>query len=491
MNIWSYRLRSSAEDIGGAPQIERSGIVGKSGSLRAALTSLVLLILCAAVVHAAVKPNALISDGAVLQQGMPVPVWGSAADGEKVTVAFQDQTASAVAQDGKWMVRLKPLTPGGPFTMTIAGENTLEFNDILVGEVWIASGQSNMAWPIDRSADADRVKAASTDPMLHLFTVPHADLPAPATDVEGRWSEAGPDTIGGFSAVAYFFGRDLRKALNVPVGIINSSVGGTAAQQWTRRSFLESDPELAGAITSNTGGLYNGMIAPLIPYAFRGAIWYQGESNAGAAYQYRTLFPGMIRNWREDWGEGDFPFLFVQLAPFQAIDFLPKESAWAELREAQLLTSLRVRRTGMAVITDVGDEADIHPIWKEPVGGRLALLALRIAYGKPVVDNGPLYKSMQVKGRYVTLSFDHVDGGLVAKGGDLTGFAVAGEDRAFVNARAKIQGDKVLVWSARVDHPVAVRFGWANCPVVNLFNQAGVPASPFRTDDFPMVTGPK
>ena len=463
----------------------------KSGLLRVALASLVLLILCAAVVHAAVKPNGLISDGAVLQQGMPVPIWGSAADGEKVTVIFQGQTASTVAQDGKWMVRLKPLAPGGPFTMTIAGENTIELKNMMVGEVWIASGQSNMWWTIDRSADADRVKAASTDPMLHLFTVPHADLQAPAADVTGAWQEAGPTTIGGFSAVAYFFGRDLRKALNVPVGIINSSVGGTSAQQWTRRSFLEADPQLAGAVTPNTGGLYNGMIAPLLPYALRGAIWYQGESNAGAAYQYRTLFPGTIRNWREDWGERDLVFLFVQLAPFQAVDFLPKESAWAELREAQLLTSLRVPRTGMAVITDVGDPVDIHPIWKEPVGGRLALLALRIAHGKPVVDNGPLYKSMQVSGRYVTLSFDYVDGGLVAKGADLTGFAVAGEDRTFVNARARIQGDRIIVWSARVDHPVAVRFGWADCPVVNLFNQAGLPASPFRTDDFPMVTGPK
>lgn len=463
----------------------------KSGLLRGVLASLVLLILCAAVVQAAVKPNGLISDGAVLQQGMPVPIWGSAADNEKVTVTFQNQMASAVARDGKWMVRLRPLAAGGPFTMTIAGENTVELKNILVGEVWIASGQSNMAWPLDRSADADKVKAASTDPVLHLFTVPYADLQAPVADVTGAWQEAGPTTIGGFSAVAYFFARDLRKALNVPVGIINSSVGGTSAQQWTRRSFLEADPQLAGAITPNTGGLYNGMIAPLLPYALRGAIWYQGESNAGAAYQYRTLFPGTIRNWREDWGERDLVFLFVQLAPFQAIDFLPKESAWAELREAQLLTSLRVRRTGMAVITDVGDPVDIHPIWKEPVGGRLALLALRIAYGRPVVDNGPLYKSMRVNGRYVTLSFNYLDGGLVAKGSDLTGFAVAGADRAFVNARAKIEGDKVVVWSARVDHPVAVRYGWANCPVVNLFNAAGLPASPFRTDDFPMVTGPK
>jgi sialate O-acetylesterase len=463
----------------------------RSPSVRVGAASFILLILCGAVAQAAVKPNGLISDGAVLQQGMPVPIWGSAADGEKVTVTLQDQTASTVAKDGKWMVRLRPLRAGGPFTMTIAGENTVELRNLLVGEVWIASGQSNMAWPIDRSANSDAVKAASSDSMLRLFTVPLADLAAPATDVKGTWAEAGPSTIGGFSAVAYFFGRDLRRALNVPVGLINSSVGGTAAQQWTRRSFLEANPQLNGAITPNTGGLYNGMIAPLIPYALRGAIWYQGESNADAAYQYRTLFPAMIRNWRQDWHEGDLAFLFVQLAPFQARDFLPHGSAWAELREAQLLTSLRVPRTGMAVITDVGDEKDIHPKQKEPVGGRLALAALRIAYGKPVIASGPTYRSMRVDRRYITLSFDNVDGGLVAKGGDLTGFAVAGEDRKFVNASARIQGDSIIVWSVSVAHPVAVRFGWANYPEVNLFNREGLPASPFRTDDFPMLTGPK
>jgi len=465
--------------------------VRRLASVHVTRLSLVLLFVCVAAVQAAVKPNGLISDGAVLQQGMPVPIWGSAAEGEKVTVTFQDQTVSAVATDGKWMIRLNSLQAGGPFTMTIAGENTIELKNILVGEVWIASGQSNMAWPVDLSADADAVKAASSDSMLHLFTVPHADLPAPATDVEGSWSEAGPTTIGGFSAVAYFFGRDLRKALNVPVGLINSSVGGTAAQQWTRRSCLESIPDLQSAITPNTGGLYNGMIAPVIPYALRGAIWYQGESNAGAAYQYRTLFPAMIQNWRQDWNEGDLAFLFVQLAPFQARDFLPKESAWAELREAQLLTAQRVPRTAMAVITDVGDEKDIHPKQKDPVGGRLALAALRIVYGKPVIDSGPSFKSMRVEGRYVTLRLNSVDGGLVAKGGRLTGFAVAGEDRRFVNASARIRGDSIMVWSVSVAHPVAVRLGWANYPEVNLYNNEGLPASPFRTDDFPMETGPQ
>jgi sialate O-acetylesterase len=447
--------------------------------------------MCVAGVQAAVKPNGLISEGAVLQQGMPVPIWGTAAEGEKVTVTFEGQTASAVARDGKWMVRLRPLRAGGPFTMTIVGENTVVIRNIVVGKVWVASGQSNMAWPIDQSADAERVKAASSDAMLRLFTVPQADLPQATANVEGRWHEAGPSTIGGFSAVAYFFGRDLRRALNVSVGIINNSVGGTAVEQWTRRSFLEADPQLRAAITPKTGGLYNGMIAPLIPYAVRGAIWYQGEANAGAAYRYRSLFPAMIRNWRQDWNEGEFPFLFVQLAPFHAINPLPEESDWAELREAQLLTSLRVPRTAMAVITDVGDEKDIHPKQKEPVGARLALAALHIAYGKPIASSGPIYESMEITGRRAILRFDHIGRGLVAAGGDLTGFTIAGEDRKFVNARARIRDDTVIVWSSRVDHPVAVRFGWADYPLVNLFNQEGLPASPFRTDDFPMITGPK
>jgi sialate O-acetylesterase len=480
--------------------------VKRIGSVAIATTSVALVWLTAAA-RADVKPNGLITNGAVLQQGMPVPIWGAAAEGEKVTVTFQEQTVSTTARDGKWLVRLKPLRAGGPFTMTIAGANVIELSEILVGEVWIASGQSNMAWPVDRSADADAVMAASSDPMLHLFSVPYADAAAPASDVNGAWQQAGPDTIAGFSAVAYCFGRDLRQALNVPVGIINSCVGGTAAQQWTRRSFLASDARLRDAITPNTGGLYNGMIAPLIPYAIRGAIWYQGESNAGAAYQYRTLFPGMIRNWRQDWREGDFPFVFVQLAPFMRINPYPEESQWAELREAQLLTSRRVPRTAMAVITDVGDEQDIHPQQKAPVGARLALAALHVAYGKPVAHTGPVYRSMRIKGRYATLTFDHVGEGLVARGGEPTGFTVAGADRKFYNARARIVSrNQVMVWSASVAHPVAVRFGWANYPVVNLFGteravhglgpelnraEESLPASPFRTDDFPILTGPK
>jgi len=487
------------------------------GSVAIAATS-VLFVLLTVPARANVEPDRLISNGAVLQRGMPVSIWGWAAEGEKVTVAFQGQRVSTRARHGKWMVRLKPLRAGGPFTMTIAGANTIKLRSILVGEVWVAGGQSNMAWRIDQSAEAKAVMGAPADPMLHMFTVatvPLADLPAPASDANGTWAEARPDTVCRFSAVGYFFGRDLRRALKVPVGIINSSLTGTTAQRWMRRSFLQADPDLESAITPNTGGLYNGMIAPLLPYAIRGVIWYQGEQNILAAYQYRTLFPALIRNWRHDWHQGDFPFLFVQLAPFRAPDSTPKESALAELREAQSLTAERVPRTAMAVITDVGDEQDIHPKRKESVGARLALAALHVAYGKPVACSGPVYRSMSTKGPYVTLTFDRVGNGLVAKRGDLTGFAIAGADHKFYSASARIVSrDQVMVWSASVAHPVAVRFGWANYPVVNLFSSAegtvpiersavsngqphrglsplGLPASPFRTDDFPMITARK
>jgi sialate O-acetylesterase len=266
---------------------------------------------------------------------------------------------------------------------------------------------------------------------------------------------------------------------------------------------LEANPELKGLLDQSKAKgaqrstvLYNGMIAPLIPFAFRGAIWYQGESNAGRAYQYRTLFPAMIANWRADWKkqnpqQGDFPFLFVQLAPFMAIVQEPQESAWAELREAQLLTSLKVPNSAMAVITDVGDEKDIHPKGKEPVGARLALAARALAYGEKIVYSGPLYSGMKAEGNKAVLSFQHVGGGLVAKEGSLKGFTIAGQDRKFVNAEAEIRGEHVVVWSPQVDKPVAVRYGWANYPLGNLWNKDGLPASPFRTDDFPMQTKPR
>jgi sialate O-acetylesterase len=442
--------------------------------------------------RADVTPHSLFADNMVLQQGTKVPVWGTAADGEEVTVSFQGQTVKTTATEGKWLLTLDKLQKGGPFEMTIAGQNKVQLKNILVGEVWICSGQSNMEQSVKNAADPDKTIAASANPMIRLFTVKRVQADMPASELKDpiRWAECGPTTVPGFSAVAYHFGRHLEKDLKTPVGLIHTSWGGTPAEAWTKKQVLEADP-LTKDLAGKSSKLYNSMIHPLIPYAIKGAIWYQGESNAGRAYQYRTLFPNMIKNWRDDWKQGDFPFLLVQLAPFKAIVAEPQESDWAELREAQLLATRNGKNVGMAVITDVGDEKDIHPKQKEPVGARLALAARAIAYHEKIEHAGPTYDSQRVDANKIILSFKHVGSGLVVKGEKLTGFTIAGEDRKFVNADAQILEDKVVVTSAKVDKPVAVRFGWANYPVVNLWNKEGLPATPFRTDDFPMITAPK
>ena len=446
----------------------------------------ILLIMLAVSAGATVTPWGLFTDNAVLQQGISVPVWGLASDGEKVTVKFQGQVVSTTAHNGHWMLRLKPLKAGGPFTMTISGENTIELKNILVGEVWVCSGQSNMAWQVKNTENAQAAIDSSKDPMIRLYTMPHG---AKFTNPTAVWQECNPDTTPTFSAVGYFFGKHLRQALKVPVGLINSSVGGTPADAWTSRTALMANPELKDIVEkpwTRASYLYNGMIAPLQPYAIEGTIWYQGESNAGRAYQYRTLFPAMIECWRDEWGQGDFPFLFVQLAPFGTN---AAEPAWAELREAQLLTAQHDPKTAMAVIMDIGEEKNIHPVKKDPVGARLALAARAIGYGQKLVYSGPVYRSMKIEGDKAILSFNSVGNGLAADG-DLKGFTIAGEDQKFVLAMAQIQDDKVIVSSPEVAKPMAVRYGWANCPEVNLFNQNGLPATPFRTDDFKMITKP-
>ncbi len=477
--------------------------------------------------RAEVKPNGLFCDGAVLQRGVKLPVWGTAKDGEKVTVKFQGQTVSTTAKDGHWKLFLEPLKAGGPFTLEISGENTVTINDVLVGEVWLCGGQSNMAFLLPRAANAAEVIPAARDSQLRQFYVPHGSSDTPKDDVTGTWNEATPESVSNFSAVAYFFGRDLRKALKVPIGLISSSVGGTPAEAWTSHATLESDldlkpilerqaeavrkydPNVAAAkhkkdlekhkeavaaakaegkpaprapaapvspdrAQTRPSGLYNAMIAPLEPYAIAGVIWYQGEANSGRAAEYQKLFPAMIRNWWKAWGGGDFPFLFVQIAPF--------EHMTPEIREAQLLTWQKVPHTGMAVITDIGNEHDIHPTKKEPVGDRLALAARALAYGEKIEYSGPVYDSMKIKDNQVILSFTHLGGGLMAKDGDLKGFTIAGADAQFVPATAKIDGDTIVVSSPSVAKPVAVRYGWANTPDVNLFNKEGLPAPPFRTD---------
>lgn len=493
--------------------------------------------------RAEVKLPSLISDGMVLQQGMKVSIWGTADPGERITVTLKNQQVPGIADgEGQWRVSMGSLSAGGPFKMTIAGKNTLTLHDVLVGEVWVCSGQSNMEMPVGTNRQwslgvlnyQDEIARADY-PMLRMFTVQEAVAAKPQPDVKGYWVAASPQTVNDFSAVGYFFGRQLFKTLNVPIGLIHSSWGGTPAEAWTSRGTLEADPEFKSILDFETkllspyprifqefeqrlaqwrqdsertesegapvpapptipddprrhswrpAGLFNAMVMPLTRYAIRGAIWYQGESNARLPAQYRKLFPAMIRDWRRAWGEGDFPFLFVQL-PKYGIS-LPQwtQWSWPELREAQLMT-LSLPKTGMAVTIDIGDASDIHPRNKQEVGNRLALAAQAIAYGRDVIYSGPLYESMSVESDKIRLRFKHVYGGLMARNSPaLVGFEIAGEDRKFVVGAAKIEDDTVVVRSEKVPHPVAVRYAWEMNPSYNLYNQAGLPASPFRTDDW-------
>ena len=624
---------------------------------------------------AAEKPllHPLFTDHMVLQRDAAAPVWGWTEPGREIRVSLAGKTATAQADEsGRWLVKLGPLSAGGPHTLRIEGPQTVVVEDVLVGDVWICSGQSNMEWGMWGVTNSQQEIAAADHPQLRLFAVPKKIATHPEEVPGGQWQVCSPQSVGGFSAVGYFFGRDLQQALDVPIGLIHTSWGGTVAEAWTSAEALQTmedfkpavaqfqqavaaaesgndtyeerlaqwwqqnDPGSAGGKTwadagtdvsewktmnlpvrweqaglpnfdgvvwfrtefdlpesaagkdatlslgpiddidttcvngvqvgsmaewlrprvykvpgaalkagrnvvavrvLDTGGdggfwgqadqlklepgsgqpislagpwrfrvsasladtkplpqrlgsnpnvttvLYNGMIAPLVPFAVKGAIWYQGESNAGRPMQYRTLLPTMIRDWRTRFGVGDFPFLVVQLANFMKVQQQPVESGWAELREAQLLTALNDPHCGLAVAIDIGEADDIHPKNKQDVGGRLALAARGIAYGQEVEYSGPEFKSMEVVDGKARLRFTHVGGGLGAHGGGpLKGFAVAGADKRFVFADATIDGDTVIVSSPEVAQPVAVRYGWANNPVCNFYNQAGLPASPFRTD---------
>lgn len=497
--------------------------------LRAASRSLALAMagLCAISAQAGVKLHALFADHMVLQQELSVPVWGWADEGETVTVQFRGQQQTATTRDGKWMVWLDPLKAGGPFKLVVSGKNRIELRDVLVGEVWICSGQSNMEWSLSRSYQSKEDIAKSANKRIRLFTVPKLKAPAPTPDVQSVWQECRPETSTNFSAVGYYFGRALERARKVPIGLIHTSWGGSPAEVWMSEPALAADPEYQRDIvdvsaaawekylTAKTAAeaqgkpaprapwrpseLYNGMIAPLLPYAIRGAIWYQGEANAGKAYQYRKLFADVILNWRCDWGQGDFTFLAVQLAPWdrnrkrtlEQITEKPVESDWAELREAQCIVSKVLPRVGVAVITDVGDKDDIHPSKKVPVGERLALAARSIAYGEKTAGLSPSYESVEFIGSLAILKFSNAGKGLVAQGGPLKGFAIAGADRQFHWADARIERNRVIVSNRLVARPTAVRYGWDDFPVVNLANKEGLPATPFRTDSFPMITGPK
>jgi len=500
--------------------------------------------------RADIKLPALISSGMVLQQGVKVALWGLADPGEQVTVTLGTHQVKGVGDShGEWSAKLGPLAAGGPFAVTLAGKNTITLRDVLVGEVWVCSGQSNMAMTVGPTRPPyftgvtnyqEELRTANY-PMLRLFTVEKAVARKTQSDVKGCWVSARTETVNDFSAVGYFFGRQLLQTLNVPVGMINSSLGSTTAEVWMSRASLESDPEfksiLEGEKTvlapypkvfqqferqfeqwkrdsenaesegrpvpsapkipedprqsqNRPAALYNAMISPLTSFAIKGVVWYQGESNSDRPAQYRKLFPALIRDWRRAWGQGDFPFLFVQLASWGIQYF---QLNFPALREAQT-AALALPNTGMAVTTDIGDGTDGHPKNKQDVGYRLALAAQAIAYSRDVVYTGPIYDSMTTEGETIRLRFREAGDGLTGKNwppGYRSGFEIAGEDRKFVEAEAKIEGETVLVRSDRILHPVAVRYNWKDNPWHHLYNRAGLPAAPFRTDEWPDALLPK
>ncbi|MGM0620010.1 MAG: sialate O-acetylesterase [Bacteroidota bacterium] len=622
----------------------------------------------------------IFSSNMVLQQGIEIPVWGWADSGERIRITFNYETVRTRAgNDGNWMVKLPVQKYGGPFTLTINGKNTIEYTNVMVGEVWIASGQSNMEWRVDQSNNAEEEIAAASYPSIRLFTVPKAVAQFPLDDIsDGEWVECSPETVGAFSAVAYFFGRNLHDELEVPIGLIHSSWGGTVAETWISGNTINHDPDfkdqlvelqqmdleqyrqakleqireiLGGEVPTedkgivdgepvwtgldyndsnwrsirtpmywenqgyididgigwyrkeitlneeqtnsnltlhlgkiddsditffngieigkteneydkervysidkkylkpgnnmivvrvhDTGGnggiwgdpenqflaignekkdisgdwkfriskaevgavnvgpnsyptlLYNAMINPLVPYGIKGAIWYQGESNAGRAKQYQRIFPALINDWRNHWQQGDFPFLYVSLANYMQPQEKPAESSWAELREAQTMT-LSLPNTGMALAIDIGEADDIHPKNKQDVGKRLALDAFKITYNRDVVNSGPMYKSVDFKNGKALVTFSEIGSGLkiIDKYGYIKGFSIAGPDKKFHWAKAELTNENtVAVYSDEVPNPVAVRYGWADNPEdVNLYNKEGLPANPFRTDDWPGIT---
>ncbi len=491
------------------------------------------LFLFAPALFASISLPAVVSDNMVLQQNQKVSLWGWGSPGEKVEVKPDWLKAVSVITNGqgKWSLTLKTNKADGK-THSIrfsSKENTIEISNVLFGEVWLASGQSNMNFPMAKREgwrtgvlNYEQEIAAANYPDIRFFTVAQKVADVPQKDLKGSWELCTPDKAGNFSAVAYYFARELRKELGVPVGIIHSSWGGTVVEAWTKKEILEADADFKKIVdtynkqVNNPGKaaegrkaalarwkqdlaegklhgidsvqgprdlltsgsnkapykLYNAMIAPLIPFTLRGVIWYQGESNMERAKQYTRLFPAMIEGWRKDWN-ARLPFYFVQIAPHR--------QQHPEIREAQLIASQTVAKSGMAVITDVGDSADIHPRNKEVPGKRLALIALDKTYKRNIVSAGPELKSMKIKNGRAELKFKNGQG-LYAKDARLTQFAIAGPDGRFVPAKARIEGDKVIVWADTIKRPENVRYGWSYVPHAELYNGAGLPASPFRTD---------
>ena len=437
-----------------------------------------LVLLWAAPLCADVALPPVFSKGMVLQAEKPMPVFGTAADGEKVTVDFAGQSKTAVAKDGKWKIELDPLKPGAAGELKITGNKTIAIKDVLVGEVWLASGQSNMRMPLDRTTDAKKEVAKANYPEIRYFFAPR-----------GPWVAVTPKTAGNLSAAAYYFAVDLHTHLKRPVGIIDSSVNGAVAQQFISPQAIEAvkqDPERAHAISVQGIGcsdVFAEKVAPLASYGVRGAVWSQGEGNRDYPITYRKLLTTLIAEWRQIYGGSDFPFLIVQLANGGERKAEPWEGKDCAIREVQLQTSQTVPNCALIVAIDLGLPKDPHYPNKKAVGDRAALAAQALAYGEKIEYSGPLFKSAEIKDGKAVVSFTHVGTGLAAQGGKLEGFLLCGADKHFVRANATIEGDKVVVESSAVAKPVAVRYAWERNPACNLCNREGLPASPFRTDN--------
>ncbi|MBC2603428.1 sialate O-acetylesterase [Puniceicoccus vermicola] len=477
-------------------------------------------------------PN-IFSDHMVLQRSQENPVWGKARIGESVTVRIQEQIHETVAgEDGKWRIFLNPMEAGGPYQLTVSGEeNELTFSDVLVGEVWFCSGQSNMQWAVGNSNDADVEVATANYPEIRLLTIPMVGRQEPQENFEGEWKVCSPESVKWFSAVGYFFGRRLHNALEVPVGLIDNSWGGSAAEAWIPRDVLQEDPEYSEYLAEwderihgytdeihaekkaayqawvdsgkpepkqtaprdqrhtqhRPGNIYYGMLYPTLGYGIRGVIWYQGETNATRPESYTDLMTKLIHNWRLAWGQGEFPFYWVQLADFKEEATAPEDHEWSYLREAQTRTLDNLDHVGQAVAIDVGEGRDIHPRNKQVVANRLARLALANDYGFAMASQSPRYSEAVFKDGYAEVRFDFISKGLYAfDTSEVNGFTIAGADMKFVNAEAEIiSKDTVKIWSSEVPEPVAVRYAWAANPDCNLYDRIGLPVTPFRTDSQP------
>ncbi|MEZ6127617.1 MAG: sialate O-acetylesterase [Planctomycetaceae bacterium] len=489
---------------------------------------------------AALQLPAMFSDAMVLQRDRPTRIWGWATAGAKVDVVLGDHQRFTTANDaGRWELSMPELPAGGPHALTVSGDgSTTTIKDILVGDVWLCSGQSNMAMTVSRCNNAQAEADAAKYPQIRMFQVSSAHATEPQDTCRGTWVVCSPETVSGFSATAYFFGRRLHRELNIPIGLINSSVGGTSIESWTSmdaqsavpaikprlEAWQQDDaaydadqaqaryekaldvwtknaaaakaagkpvgrkPQLAGQPRNDRNfpaNLFNGKIHPLVGYTLKGAIWYQGENSSGRgfAHLYGDQLSTLIKDWRDRWGQGDFPFGWVQLPNYRTPQTQPAESSGWVLVQDGMRRTLQIPHTGMAVTIDVGDARDIHPKDKQTVGHRMAQWALADVYGQDIPAMGPIYRTSTVKGNTVIIEFDHADG-LHANSDLVKGFAISGPDRKFVNATAKIVGNTVHVSSDDVPEPVSVRYAWAANPVFSLYNSAKIPASPFRTDDW-------